>query len=246
MNTKPEIGSADNELGALLTFKAEVIAELSHCKNDRAKQQKLTHWLQRELDLEGRQESLWEEMKVLAAERQEVANIIKNRNAEFAGTGESNGGDIESAESALRPGGKERAAECRAAYLEREKFRGRALTKIRGIYYKGPAGLSVGITWSGESDQTWFFNLKDGRFHEAVLLCENGQASVQALRLPRPFLDQYGRKLSRDKNGMVKFYIQLRGGRMQLQVPEPVGWVDVTPFMDAENLNCSHEKYKRY
>jgi hypothetical protein len=240
MNSNCELEAADGRLENLLSLKAEVIAELSACKNDRAKQQNLTHWLQRELDLEGRQESLWEEMKALAAERHKTAGTTN-----FGGREEPRGDEIEGEESTLRPGGKERASECRTAFLDREKFRGRALTKIRGVYYKGTAGLSVGITWSAESDQTWFWNLKDGRFQEAILLCENGQDSVQALRLPKPFLDQYGPKLSRDRKGMVKFYVQRKGNRTQLQVPDPIGWVDVTSILDVEILNCPHEHSNR-
>ena len=243
MNTKLEADSVKKMFDKLIALRAEAQREVAAC-NDRAKLQKLMHWLQREIDLEGRQHGLWDEMQNLAAERFEGAGATTRGNAEFPGEGLAEGKRSEGGECLVRPGGKERASECRTAYLEREKARGRALNRIRGIYYKGVAGLIVGVTWSSESAQTWFFNLKKGRFQEAVLLCENGNASVQVVRLPKSFIDQYGCYLSCDKKGMVKFFIQRRGGKLQLQVLDPVGWVDVTSYMDAESLNCPHIQLK--
>jgi hypothetical protein len=42
--------------------------------------------------------------------------------------------------------------------------------------------------------------------------------------------------LSCDENDEVKFYLKRREGRFWLQVPEPVGWLEVTDYVDSEPL----------
>ena len=244
MNTKEHLKpDAWNEL---IGIKNEIIEEMSKCKNETAKLRQLNDWLRRELDLESRHQGI-------LAEADRLINERKGRD----GQGGQHGDDKELGNSRepaqlntrggpnlRRTGGKERARECRAAYIEREKRRGKNLVKIRSAYYRNDAGSVVGITFSSEKKDkkgAWFLNLQDGQFQEAVLLCETSSDSVQAVHLPKHFLEKIGRDLSKDDKGqVVKFNVLRQNGRFSLQIPEPVGPVDVTEFVDGEPFICPH------
>jgi len=110
---------------------------------------------------------------------------------------------------------------------------------VRTAYYRNDGGLIVGITFSSEKRDkkgTWFLNLKGQQFQEAVLLCELSQRAVQAIHLPKTFLDKYERNMSKDHKGQVKFNVTLSNGRFCLLIPEPVGSVDVMEYLDGEPL----------
>jgi hypothetical protein len=143
-------------------------------------------------------------------------------------------------------GGKPRASECRGAFLDREKKRGNPLRRLRGSYFKNTAGLTIGITWSFESKDKscpWFFNLLEGQFDEAVLLCEINKEAVQVIHLPKTFLDRYAKQMSRGKNGRIMFNVGKRNGIFFLQLPNPVGWVDVSNYAEKEPLACPHVEF---
>ena len=80
--------------------------------------------------------------------------------------------------------------------------------------------------------------LLNGQFEEAVLLCEVSRDTVQVIHLPKSFFERYGRQTSRDRNGQVKFNVAARDGRFSVQVPDPIGWIDVTEYADTKPLIC--------
>ncbi len=216
----------------LITIKHEIIGEMHAFKNETAKLRLLNDWLRRELDLESRYQGLLAEAERLINERndrdgQQMPEPVPGDAGE---------------QTSQRIGAKERASAYRTAYVVREKRRGKNLIKVRSAYYRNDVGVIVGITYSSEKKlkkDAWFLNLQDKQFQEAVLLCETGPNSAQAIHLTAPFFEKYGRTLSKDEKRQVKFNVLRLHGRFYLQIPEPVGSVDVTEYVDGEPLICS-------
>lgn len=102
-----------------------------------------------------------------------------------------------------------------------------------------PLWDASGLTFSSEKKDkkgTWFLNLQQGEFDEAVLLCEITGDAVLPVSLPKGFLDRSGRSLSRDSKRQIKFNVVRQNNRYFLQIPDPVGPVDVTENVDREIL----------
>lgn len=215
----------------LIAIKHEILTEMHASKNETTKLQSLNEWLRRELDLESRHQGLLAEAERLINERngQECQEIQVPAPIE------------PSKRTSQRVGAKERARAFRTAYIAREKRRGKNLVKERSAYYRNDAGVIVGITYSSEKKHkkdAWFLNLQDKQFQEAVLLCEIGPNSAQAIYLRTPFFQRYGRNLSKDEKRQVKFNVIRMHGRFYLQIPGPVGSVDATDYVDGEPLAC--------
>jgi hypothetical protein len=216
-------------------------AETAARKKETNRLLETTDWLRRAKELETRQHELVRQAERLVAERRTPVDS-KKTNVEKLQSGK-NEAEVTTSNDL---GGKPRADECRGAYLSRERKRGNILSHIRRSYYKNPAGLSVGITWSKEDTAKscpWFLNLLDGEFDEAVLLCEISKEAVQVIHLPKTFFDRYGKQMSRGKKGQIKFNVSKRNGHFHLQVPKPVGWIDIADYTDKEPLICPRDEF---
>jgi hypothetical protein len=216
-------------------------AEVAARKVETDKLLETADWLRRAKELKVKHEELLKQAERLVLERHEAGH--KKAATEKQPSQSPNGSEISTIQNF---GGKYRADECRAAYLEKEKERGVLLKRLRRSYFKKAAGLTVGITYSSE-DRTkscpWFLNLLDGQFDEAVLLCEISKQMVQVIHLPKTFFDRYGKQMSHDKKGQVKFNVSKRNGRFFLQVPDPVGWIDIMDYTEKEPLVCPHLEF---
>jgi|GEM_PF-3874828 len=198
-----------------------------------------TDWLRRATELKNRHSELLKQADRLVLERHKPNGKGLTEKPTIATLDDSDDSKIASTDY----GGKFRADECRGAYFDREEKRGNTLKRIRRSYFKNSAGSILGITYSKEDrDKScpWFLNLLDGQFDEAVLLCEISKESVQVIHLPKTFFDRYGKQMSRGKKGQLKFNVAKRNGHFGLQVPNPVGWIDVTDYTEKEPLVCPH------
>jgi hypothetical protein len=244
MNIKNEIKI--DPWSELEILKEAVIKEMDKRKNETAKLRQLNDWLRRELDLESRHLGFLAEVETLVTERRQEGRQDSHIGKDNYLNQETADKDDLVTEGLQQPGGKQRAHECRTAYVGREKKRGKNLMHVRSAYYRNDVGQIVGITFSSEKRDkkgTWFLNLKDEQFQEAVLLCEMSQDSVQVIHLPKRFLDKYARNMSKDHKGQVKFNVTRSNGRFYLLIPEPVGSVDVMEYVDSEPLVCPHYKF---
>jgi hypothetical protein len=220
----------------LLTQKAEIRQAIARSNHDNTKLRELTDWLGRELDLEARYKGLLSEAERLIAQRRPVADRsaagdqfkrIDSAGWTFAG---------------LEKG--ERARLARSAYFDQQREMGKTYAKVGRIYYRGEDGAILGVTFSSDKGgKSWFLNLKANEFQEAVLLCQTGPRSVKAIHLPRTFIDRYAKQLSEDNKGEVKFNILREAGKWLLEVPQPVGPVDVSSYLSREELTCRRREY---
>lgn len=216
-------------------------AETAARKKETNRLLETTDWLRRAKELETRRHELLRQAERLVAEKRAPLDSKETREEKL-----HSGKNEKEVISSNGSGGKERADECRGAYLSRESKRGNILSHIRRSYYKNPSGLSVGITWSKEDKEKscpWFLNLLAGEFDEAVLLCEISKDAVQVIHLPKTFFDRYGKQMSRGKKGQIKFNVAKRNGRFHLQLPNPVGWIDATDYTEKEPLVCPHVEF---
>jgi hypothetical protein len=192
-------------------------------------------WLRRVLDLETRHQELLMQAGRLVSEL-DKPQIQSGRSIEAPEKIKNE------ASSLQRFGGKPRAEECTFAYVMREKKRRNILREVSRGYYSTNTGLIIGITASENKDKkdVWFLNRKAGQFQEAVLLCEKDRDSVYVVHLPKSFLDRHVQQMSRDKKGQIKFNIERRNETFSLQVPKPIGRLDVTNYVESEPLICPH------
>lgn len=213
-------------------------AEIAARKVQTDKLLETADWLRRAKEIKMKYEELLKQSERLVLERSEPDH--KRAATEKQPSSSQSGNETPTTRNF---GGKYRADECRAAYLDKERERGVLLKRLRSSYFKNPAGLTVGITYSSE-DRTkscpWFLNLLDSQFDEAVLLCEISKEAVQVIHLPKTFFDRYGKQMSRGKRGRIMFNVSKRNGRFRLQLPDPVGWLDVTDYTEKEPLTCPH------
>lgn len=142
------------------------------------------------------------------------------------------------------PGGKSRADEFRRAYYRRRKESGHPLKWIESDYFENEHGVKVGVTWSEEHDGKWFLNLMEGRFHEAVLLCEVKPDTSKVVHLPSGFVNRWWNHLSRDQKGEIKFKLLRDHGHFALELLKPAGPVDVSEFVESEPLVCPIREYE--
>jgi hypothetical protein len=234
MNANSENSEKTNSWNKLLSLKDRVRkeAEMLVRKDEMMpKFLQTADWLRRVLDLETRHQELLAQAERLISEldRPQTQN-----EKSLAARGENE------AATSQRFGGKPRAEECAFAYVARERKRGKILREVSRGYYSTDTGLIIGITASENKDKkdVWFLNRKDGQFQEAVLLCEKDRDSVYVIHLPKSFLDRHTRQMSRDKKGQIKFNIERRNGTFSLQVPKPIGRLDVTDYVESEPLIC--------
>jgi hypothetical protein len=215
--------------------KASVRARIGACGEDHGSLRSLTEWLQRELDCESKYNALMDEAKQLIAERSEP--VARTTSAEPEVSQKQTGANTWTFAGLPK---SERGRVARLAFFEQQRKKGKTYKKVGRIYYKNGDGNVQGITFSSynESNGTWFLNLKIDGFQDAILLCQIGPRSIRAVYLPRTIFQKYGNQLSRDHKGMVKFNIRREGEKFVLDVPQPVGPVDVTTYADPEVLEC--------
>jgi hypothetical protein len=133
----------------------------------------------------------------------------------------------------------ERARIARHAFFARQREKGKSYTKVGRIYFRSDEGVVLGITFSSDKGNGyWFLNLKEGEFQEAVLLCQTGPRSVRALYLPKIIVNKYAGQMSEDHKGEIKFNVRRQEDKFLLDIPQPVGPVDVTSHFDGEELEC--------
>ena len=138
----------------------------------------------------------------------------------------------------------ERARVARRAYFDRQKEKGKTYRQVGRIYYRNDEGTTAGITFSSDKgDGSWFLNLKAGAFQECVFLCQTGSKSVKVIHLPKAFVERHERHLSKDRKNEIKFNFVRDGGKWLLEIPQPVGPVDVTSFVEREELVCARNDY---
>jgi hypothetical protein len=223
----------------LLIEKAAVLTGIAESGHDNAKLRELNEWLRRELDLEAKHKGILSEAERLVTERQRQA---EPRPVERPHVGTSPATEGEWTFAALEKG--ERARVARRAYFKRQAERGHTYAKVGRIYYRNGDGVVLGITFSSDNGGTWFLNLKANQFQEAVLLCQSGPRSVTVIHLPKEFLDKYGKQLSADKKEEIKFNFLRNGNKWLLEVPQPTGTVDVTAYVDPQELPCIRLDYE--
>jgi hypothetical protein len=132
---------------------------------------------------------------------------------------------------------KPRAHDFRLAYYRSEKAKGNKLTHTDSDYFEDKSSVKIGITWSEEIEPgNWFLNLMQGKFREAVLLCQTKPDESVAIVLPRTFIDRYWHNFSRAENGEMKFTIRRERGIFYIQLLEPVGWVEATDYVRTERV----------
>jgi len=233
--------NSDWNMFLALIDEAHKEAEAAARKKETDKLLETTDWLRRAKELEARHLELLKQAERLVLER-------SGKDQKRVATGKQTSLGQRDNEISISNdfGGKFRADECRGAYLDREKERGNLLKRVRRSYFKNAGGLTVGITYSSEDRAKscpWFLNLLDGQFDEAVLLCEITKEAVQVIHLPKTFFDRYAKQMSRDKKGQIKFNVSKRNGRFFLQIPDPVGWKDVTDYTEKQPLVCPHQEF---
>jgi hypothetical protein len=237
----------------LLELKTEVLTQIAGSSHDNAKLRDLTEWLGRELDLEAKHKGLFSEAEHLIAARQKpVVERRKNKSDAKQNDGGHqpvNGADSETGnEWTLASLGKqERARVARRAYFARQTEKGKTYRQVGRIYYRNEEGTTTGITFSSDKGGgSWFLNLKADAFQECVFLCQTGPRSVKVIHLPKAFVERHGRYFSKDRKDEIKFNFVLDGQRWLLEVPQPVGPIDVTSFVEREELICARNDYVRY
>ncbi len=134
--------------------------------------------------------------------------------------------------------GKIRAEDFREAFAKRQREGGKVFKWVQSDYFVDAQKRRYGVTWSCEHSGTWFLNLLEGEFDLAVLLCEVRPGVATILLLPNGFVNRYWHSFSRDKNGEMKFNVIKKSGRFHLQIPQPVGLVDVSDFVSPELLEA--------
>lgn len=233
-----------NELFSLIDELHREAEELARARKTE-KLHETSDWLRRASELKKRYEALHTQAERLISERhipRNESNTNDFLSEQITDRHSSANGETPS----RRPGGKPRARDCRLAYLTREKSQGKTLRRDHSLYYRNDSDTVVGITFSSKDEKkgTWFLNLQEGEFQEAVLLCETDSELVQIIHLPKDFFARYGRQLSQDESGKVKFNLKQSNGHFLLQVPDPIGWVDVMKFVESKPLICPRKDYE--
>jgi len=222
----------------LLNQKGAVLSGIATSSHDNAKLRELTEWLQRELDLEAKHKGILSEAERLIAERQKRSDI----SAKTPQPSSNSVSDSEWTFADLPKG--ERARIARQAYFERQQERGKFYKKVGRIYYRNGDGVVLGITFSSDNGGNWFLNLKANDFQEAVLMCQSVPRSVRAIHLLTEFFNKHEKQLSEDRKGEVKFNFVRDGNRWLLEVPQPIGMLDVTKYADPEELICKRLEFE--
>jgi len=234
-----EFDSDPDTWQSLQASKTLVLQQMAGSRNDNAKLSALTDWLRRELDLEAKYKSLLNQAAGLVAEQQSPSAT--------SGRQESPVAEPAQGDETGQMSGREMANAFRQAYLTRQKENGNHFVKIGRIYYRARQGAIVGITASAEekrtNESTWFLNLKEGEFHEAVLLCQTAPLAARPIHLPKAFIDTHSKRFSRDEKGKVKFNVARRNDRFWVHIPGDVGWVDVQQFVEEEVRAAAPPEY---
>ena len=224
--------------------KKNVLDAMCQSDEDNTKLGALNEWLRRELDLEAKYKGVLSEAERLLSEGERL--MAGERPATGSRPPEDKpAGSAAVAEGTFAGRGKaERARFARRAFFEKERALGKSYMKVGRVYFRGEDGTILGVTFSSEKgDGTFFLNLIRGRFHEAALLCEAGPRSVRVVHLPRSFIDRYAGQMSVDGRGEVKFNIRRDGGKWLLEVPQPVGPLDISGYVSPEELTCCIPEY---
>ena len=140
-------------------------------------------------------------------------------------------------------GGKSRAEEFRDVLYRRRKSAGKGLSWAEPDYFADGSGCRLGVTWAKEERGSWCLRLVEGKFDDAVLLCQSRPNAALIIRLPRDFVSCYLRNLSRGQGGEIRLNVVLRRGYFYLNVPEPVGSVDISKFLEKELLLVPQREY---
>jgi hypothetical protein len=221
--------------------KAAVQAKIGTSGDDDETLRGLMSWLQREMDCKAKYNALVSEAEQLVAERS--AHVVEPPSAQPKVSQKETGASTWTFADLPK---SERGRVARLAFFNHQKKKGKTYTKVGRIYYKNSEGTVQGITFSSynESNGTWFLNLKVDGFQDAILLCQTGPRSIRAVYLSKTIFQKYGNQMSRDHKGMVKFNIRREGEKFMLDVPQPVGPVDITAYADPEVLDCQRIEFK--
>lgn len=104
------------------------------------------------------------------------------------------------------------------------------LSQVKGVVYANQAGSNVAIAMATEDKRgnKWWLGLPDAQFNCVVLLCQDGNASLEFVLPAQPLATVWPR-LSRSA-GQVKFNVKRDGLRYILLVPR-YGEFDITRFV---------------
>lgn len=126
---------------------------------------------------------------------------------------------------------KERGRRHRENFVRTLANMGVVLQPLKGVIFRSPRGILVGIASASESKKkdSWFLGLPEGRFEQAVLLCEEHSGNLRHFSLPKEFMSEHGEALSR-KDGQIKFNV-FRRNEFVLHLPRH-GCVSIEDFRD--------------
>ncbi len=114
---------------------------------------------------------------------------------------------------------KKKGAIRKTEFVETAKHKGIILRKIKGSTYKNEGGEEIGLAFASEKMERWFLGLKKGIYLKVVLLCETSDGEVHPIIIPTKLYKENESKLSRDKNGQMKFNILLNNGESYWKIP---------------------------
>lgn len=222
----------------LLAQKAAVQTEIGKT-TDNVQLRRLHEWIGRMLDLEVKHDGLLTEAERLIRQRQNGSPEATQRNPGPSKKMKDtwNFQDLPK---------QERAVVARRSYLKSQEDRGNYFEKIKGktIYRRKNDGSHVGITFSihKKQDNAWFLGLPLPRnsFQEAVLLCQCGPRSVNIIHLPKQICEEYVPQLSENKSQVI-FNIVREGGAWHMDIPSNSETVNISRFVDPDELDCSRE-----
>ena len=138
--------------------------------------------------------------------------------------------DARSEDDGSEPSSKERGRRQRDSFVRTLAGMGVRLQQSKGAVFTTPAGEAVGIAYAREGNKDrWFLGLPES-IDLAVLLCEGHGGKLTHFSLPKEFMDQHKRALSR-KNGQLKFNVLRRAGEFLLHLPRR-GSVSIEAFRD--------------
>ena len=104
---------------------------------------------------------------------------------------------------------------------------GTGLSRISEAVYRHESGSRIAMPYASEIDGGWWMGSYEGRFDEALLLCESGTATV-SLHLSRALVAKHLANLGRS-GGRVIFHVDRYAGGFALRLLGG-GAVPLKPF----------------
>jgi hypothetical protein len=116
---------------------------------------------------------------------------------------------------------RERGRRHRVDFVQALARMGVTLQPLKGAIFKSPRGVRVGVAYAREDSRQkdkWFLGLPENKFEHAVLLCEDRSGKEIYFSLPKEFLHEHGKTLSKS-GGQIKFNVARRIGEFFLDLP---------------------------